>query len=326
MPQQMILPAALLTAGIFFGMGSMAALAQGSFPSKPIRIVVGFEPGGPNDTQARLIGGKIGEAMGQTVLVDNRPGADGIIGGEIVAKSAADGHTMLLVSAGHTINNNFVKKMPYHAANDFTAISYLSSAPFFLVVHPSVPANTTAELIKYAKDNPNKLHYGSSGLGSSLMMAMELFKNMAGITAEHVPYKGGAPATADLIAGRVQVMTNNAVSSLPNARAGKLRVLAATTAQRSPLAPDIPTIAETVPGYAMDAWYGLMGPKGIPAPALSRLNSEINKALASDDVKQRYAKLGLTPVGGTPEFFMKHVQTELAKWARVVKDSGISVE
>jgi tripartite-type tricarboxylate transporter receptor subunit TctC len=322
MQKPVLVAAAVAVAALSAG----AVQAQGSFPSKPVRIIVGFDPGGPNDTQARFVGQKMGEAMGQTLLVENRPGADGIIGGDLVAKSTPDGHTMLLVSAGHSINTNFVKEVPYHPANDFSSIVQLSTAPFVLVVHPSVPAQTTAELIKYAKANPNKLHYGSTGLGSSLMMGMELFNLTAGIKTEHVPYKGGAPATQDLIAGRVQVMTNNVVGSLPNARAGKLRALGVTSAQRSPLAPDLPAVAETVPGYEMDAWYGLLGPKGIPAPVVSRLNAEANKVLQSAEVKQRFSTLGLTPVGGTPEAFMKHIQSELVKWAKVVKDSNMKVE
>ena len=316
----------VLAAGILFGLGAGWAHAQGAFPAKPVRIIVGFDPGGPNDTQARLVGGKMGESMGQTVLVENRPGADGIIGADLVAKSPADGYTMLLVSAGHAINANFVKQLPYHPINDFSAIVQLASAPFVLVVNPSVPAQTTAELIKYAKANPDKLSYGSTGLGSSLMMAMELFNELAGIKTVHVPYKGAAPATSDLVAGRIQVMTNNAVSSLPNARAGKLRALAVTTAQRSPLAPDLPTIAETVPGYEMDAWYGLVGPKGVPAAVVGKLNTEAVKALASGEVKQRFTTLGLTPVGGTPEQFAKLLQSETVKWARVVKEGNFKVE
>jgi tripartite-type tricarboxylate transporter receptor subunit TctC len=293
-----------------------------NFPAKPIRMLVGYEPGGPNDTQARLIGGKIGESMGQTVLVENRPGADGIIAGEMVVKAAPDGYTMILVSAGHSINMHFIK-VPYNPLTDFTSFAHVSSAPFVLVVHPSLPAQTTAEFIRYAKERPGQLPYGSSGNGSSLMMAMELFNVTAGIKTLHVPYKGGAPATADLIAGRVMVMMNNAVSSIPNARAGKLRALAVTTAKRSPLAPDLPTVGETLPGFEVDAWYAILGPKGVPAPITSRINAEINKALAQDDVKQRFSTLGLTPVGGPPERFTTLLQSELVKWARVVKESGV---
>ncbi len=316
----------VLAAGILLSMTASWVGAQSAFPAKPVRIIVGFDPGGPNDTQARMVGQKMSETMGQAVIVENRTGADGIIGADLAAKSPADGYTLLLVSAGHAINTNFVKQLPYHPVNDFSSVIQLSSAPFVLVVHPSVPAQNTAELIRYAKANPDMLHYASTGLGSSLMMGMELFNLLAGIKTVHVPYKGGAPATSDLIAGRVQVMTNNVVGSLPNARAGKLRALAVTSAQRSPLAPDLPTIAETVPGYEMDAWYGLLAPKGVPAAAANRLNAEANKALAGADVKQRFAVLGLTPVGGTPEAFMNLVKSESVKWAKVVKESGITVE
>jgi len=315
----------VLVAGLLLGVGTAGVSAQATFPNKPIRLLVGFEPGGPNDTQARIVGQKVGEAIGQNVVVENRPGADGIIAGDLVAKSAPDGYALLLASAGHAINANFVKTLPYHPVNDFAAVAYVSSAPFFLVVHPSLPVQTTAEFIAYAKARPGQMHYGSAGNGSSLMMAMELFANTAGLKLDHVPYKGGAPATADLIAGRVQAMMNNAASSLPNGRAGKLRVLAATTAQRSPLAPDVPTVGETLPGFEVDAWYGILTAKGVPAPVVMRLNTEINKALATADVKQRFATLGLTPVGGAPEVFGKLLQTEVTKWAKVVKDSGIKM-
>ena len=315
----------LITA-LLLGVTAASAQAQPAFPSKPMRILVGFEAGGPNDTQARLIGQKIGEAMGQQVLVENRPGADGVIAGEIVARSTPDGYTMILVSAGHAINSNFVKQMPYHALNDFSAIAQVSSAPFVLVVHPSVPVQTTKELIQYAKEHPNELNYGSTGTGSSLMMAMELFNVMAGIKMHHVPYKGGAPATSDLIAGRIHVMMNNAVSSLPNARAGKLRALAVSTLRRSPSAPELPPASDALPGYEVEAWYGLLAAKGVPAPIVSRINTEVGKALMQADVRQRFATLGLQPVGGTPEQFGNFLQNEIRKWVKVVKDSGVTAD
>ena len=321
------MPARISTiAALTLSFASTSALAQAPFPSRPMRILIGFEAGGPNDTQARLIGQKIGEAMGQQVLVENRPGADGIIAGEMVAKSAGDGYTMILVSAGHAINSNFVKQMPYHAFNDFSPIVQVSSAPFVLVVHPSVPVQTTKELIQYAKAHPNELNYGSTGTGSSLMMAMELFNVMAGIKMHHVPYKGGAPATSDLIAGRIHVMMNNAVSSLPNARAGKLRALAVSTLQRSPSAPDLPPASDALPGYEVEAWYGLLAARGVPTAIVGRINAEVGKALTQADVRQRFAALGLQPVGGTPEQFGNFLQNEIRKWVKVVKDSGVTAD
>lgn len=215
------------------------ALAQ-AYPSKPIRMVVGFAAGGPNDTQARLIGAKLTQSVGQQVIVDNRPGASGIIATAFVAKSPPDGHTLMLISAGHAITPAFHSKLGYHPIDDFSPITQVSSSPFVLVVHPSLPAQSVSGLIKLAKARPGQLNYGSAGNGSSLQIATELFNSMAGIKMVHVPYKGGAPATTDLIAGQVQVMINNVVSSLPPARAGKLRALAVTSAKRSAAGPDLP--------------------------------------------------------------------------------------
>jgi len=311
---------------LLLGTSACWALAQPAFPSKPIRLLVGYEPGGPVDTQARLIGQKISQAVGVQVLVENRPGADGIIASEMVAKSAPDGYTLILVSAGHAMNPNFVKQLPYHPVNDFTSIAQVSTSPFVLVVHPSLPVRTTQELIQYAKDRPGQLDYGSSGTGSSLMLAMELFNGMAGIKMTHIPYKGGAPATTDLIAGRVQVMINNAVSSLPNARAGKLRALAVTTLQRSSSAPELPPVSDTLPGYEVEAWYGILAPKGLPTAVTSKLNAEVVKALAQPDVRERFVTLGLQAAGGPSEQFSDLLKSELKKWAKVVKDSGISVD
>jgi tripartite-type tricarboxylate transporter receptor subunit TctC len=306
-------------------MGAFAcgAAAQ-SFPEKPIRMVVGFAAGGPNDTQARLIGAKLAESLGQQVIVDNRAGASGIIGTQFVARSAPDGYTLMLISAGHTIVSLFHDQMPYHAVNDFAPVTQVSSSPFVLVVHPSLPAQSVRGLIQLAKARPGQLLYGSAGNGSSLQIATELFNSMAGIKMVHVPYKGGAPATNDLLAGHVQLMFNNVVSSLPQARAGRLRALAVTSAKRSSAAPELPTISETLPGYEVDAWYGVIAPRGTPPAIVSRLRSEIVKAIAYPDVRQRLSSLGLEPVGGTPEDFGRLLQNELTKWAKVVKEAGIT--
>lgn len=297
-----------------------------SYPVKPIRVIVGFAPGGPNDTQARLVGQKIGESLGQSVIVENRPGADGIIGADFVAKSAADGYTLFLVSAGHAINPNFYSKLPYHPVNDFTPIAQISRSPFVLVVHPSMPVFSVRDMIRVAKARPGQISYGSAGHGSSLHLAMELFLSLAGVNMVHVPYKGGAPATTDLIAGHVQVMINNVVSTLPAARAGKLRAIAVTTAKRSIAAPELPTVAENLPGYEIAAWYGILAPRGVPTAITSALNEQINKAIILPDVRQRLLAVGLEPVGGAPEQFGSHVSTELAKWARVIKEIGIRTD
>ena len=294
-----------------------------AFPNKPIRMLVGYEPGGPNDTQARLIGPKIAESLEQQVIVENRPGGDGVIAGEMVAKSAPDGHTMILISAGHSIMPNFIK-IPYHPLHDFSPIAQVSSSPYFLVVHPSLPVQSTQALIQYAKSKPGELNYGSSGTAGALMMAMELFNGMNGLKINHIPYKGAAPATADLIAGRIQVMMNNAVSSLPNARAGKLRVLAVTSPSRSPATPDIPALSESVPGYSAESWYGVLAAHATPAPIVNRLNAAIVRALTLPDIRERFSALGLQPVGGTSEQWTALIQNELLKWAKLVKENGIT--
>ena len=294
-----------------------------AFPNKPIRMLVGYEPGGPNDTQARLIGPKIAESLEQQVIVENRPGGDGVIAGEMVAKSAPDGHTMILISAGHSIMPNFIK-IPYHPLHDFSPIAQVSSSPYFLVVHPSLPVQSTQALIQYAKSKPGELNYGSSGTAGALMMAMELFNGMNGLKINHIPYKGAAPATADLIAGRIQVMMNNAVSSLPNARAGKLRVLAVTSPSRSPATPDIPALSESVPGSSVESWYGVLAAHATPAPIVNRLNATIVRALTLPDIRERFSALGLQPVGGTAEQWTALIQTELLKWAKLVKENGIT--
>jgi tripartite-type tricarboxylate transporter receptor subunit TctC len=300
------------------------AFAQ-AYPQKPIRMVVGFAAGGPNDTQARLIGEKLTASLGQQVIVDNRAGATGAIGTAYVAKSPPDGYTLMLISAGHTIINNF-QKLPYHPIDDFAPVTQVSSSPFVLVVHPSLPANSVAALIRLAKAQPGQLTYGSAGNGSSLQTAMELFSSMAGIKMVHVPYKGGGPATIDLIAGHVQLMINNVVGALPAARAGKLRALAVTSAKRSSAAPELPAIAETVPGYEADGWYGVIAPRGTPPAIVSLLRGEIAKAIHLPDVRSRFATLGLEPVGGTPQEFGTLLQKETAKWAKVVKDANIKAE
>jgi tripartite-type tricarboxylate transporter receptor subunit TctC len=311
-------------AALLLSLFSTAVLAQ-AYPQKPIRMVVGYAPGGPNDTQARLIGEKLTASLGQQVIVDNRAGATGIIGTTFVAKSPPDGYTLMLISAGHTIIGNF-QKLPFHPIDDFTPVTQVSSSPFVLVVHPSLPVRSVSGLIQLAKTRPGQLTYASAGNGSSLQTAMELFNSMAGVKMVHVPYKGGGPATIDLIAGHVQLMMNNAVGSLPAARAGKLRALGVTSAKRSAAAPELPTIGETLPGYEADAWYGVIAPRGTPAAIVSTLRTEIAKSLHNPEVRQRLAALGLEPVGGTPQEFGAFLQNEIVKWAKVVKDANIKAE
>lgn len=306
---------------------SLAPLAHGAdFPTKPIRLLVGYSPGGPNDTQARLVGQRLAASLGQPVVVDNRAGADGIIAADMVAKSNPDGYTLILVSAGHSISHNFIKSMPFDPLKDFQPIAMVSTSPFVLVAHPSLKAQTVAELITLAKSQPGKLVYGSAGAGSSLHLAAALFHVMTGTSMVHVPYKGGAPATTDLLAGQVQMIWNNVLSSLPHVRSGRLRALGVTSRERSASFPETPAIGETVPGYEVTAWYGILGPAKLPADLVGRLNSEINKALAITDVRDKLRASGLDVAGGTPEKLGSHMRSEFAKWVKVVKEAGIRTD
>ena len=302
----------------------LPALAE--FPVKPIRLLVGYSPGGPNDTQARLIGQRLAANLGQPVVVDNRAGADGIIAADMVARSHPDGYTLILVSAGHAISHNFHRSMPFDPVRDFQPIILLSTSPFVLVTHPSLKAQSVAELITLARAQPGKLIYGSAGNGSSLHLAAALFNTLAGTSMVHVPYKGGAPATTDLLAGHVQMIFNNVVSSIPHVRSGRLRALGVTSATRSPVVPEAPAIAETLPGYEVNAWYGILGPAKMPPALALQLNAEIGKVLGSADIRDKMRAAGLDIAGGASERLRKHIETEYAKWAKVVKEAGIRTD
>lgn len=293
------------------------------YPTRPIRLLVGFSPGGPNDTQARLIGQKLNASLGQPVVVDNRAGADGIIAADMVAKGNPDGYTLVFVSAGHTIAHNFHRSMPFDPLRDFTPIAMVSASPFVLVAHPSLKAQTVAELIQLAKSQPGKLVYGSAGAGSSLHLAAALFHVMTGTSMIHVPYKGGAPATTALVSGEVQMIFNNVLSSLPHVRSGKLRALGVTSGKRAAAFPDTPAIAETVPGYEVTAWYGVLGPPKMPADLVARLNAEINKAVGTADVTDKLRASGLDVAIGTPERLGSHMRVEFEKWVKVAKAAGL---
>ncbi len=306
----------------------MLALVCGSaiaadYPLRPIRLLVGFSPGGPNDTQARLIAQKLHASLGQPVVVDNRAGADGIIAADMVAKGNPDGHTLVFVSAGHTIAHNFHRSMPFDPLRDFAPVAMVSTSPFVLVAHPSLKAQTLPELIQLAKSQPGKLVYGSAGAGSSLHLAATLFHVMTGTSMVHVPYKGGAPATTALIGGEVQMIFNNVLSSLPHVRSGRLRALGVTSSQRAAALPDTPAIAETVPGYEVTAWYGVLGPAKMPADLVARLNAEINKAVGMPDVSEKLRASGLDVAVGPPERLGTHMRSEYAKWAKVAKEAGL---
>jgi tripartite-type tricarboxylate transporter receptor subunit TctC len=309
---------------------STAALAQtaSTYPVKPIRWIVPFPPGGGNDTIARLVGQKLSAALGQQVIVDNRPGAGGTIGAEAAAKSPADGYTMFLAGvATHGINPNLRKKLPYDAIKDFHAVSLIASAPLLVVVHPSLPTKSVKELIALAKARPGQINYASNGAGGSSHLAVELFDMMTGVRMMHIPYKGLTPALTDLLSGEVQVMFSSAVAMLPQVKAGRLRAIAMTGSKRSAAIPNIPTVAESgVAGYETGSWYGVVVPAGTPKAAIDRLSREIQAIVKSRDITSKLNEEAVIPVGSTPEAFDKHIRAELARWAEVIKAAKIELE
>lgn len=299
-----------------------------AYPSKPIRFVVPYPAGGPLDTIARLLGAKVGESVKQPVVVDNKPGAGGNIGADIVAKSAPDGYTILMGAvATHAINPTLYKAIPYDPIKDFAPVTQVASTPNVLVVHPSVPTTSVREFIAHAKANPGKLNFGSGSTGSAGHLAGELFKSMAGVDMAHIPYKGAAPAMQDLVAGQIQLMFDNLASALTQVRAGKVKALAVTTAKRTPFAPEIPTVAESgLPGFDISTWFGVFAPAGTPREALDRLHAEFAKALAAPDVREKMVNMGAEPVGNRPEEFAAFVRAEAEKYAGVIKASGAKVD
>ncbi len=306
-----------------------AALAQtGDYPSKPIRIVVPFPAGGATDIAAREIASKMSANWKQPVTVENRGGAGGNVGSDVVAKSAPDGYTLIMgVTGSHAINISLYAKMPYHPVNDFEAITQVAVVPNVVVVHPSVPAKTLQEFIVLARKQPGKYDYASLGSGTAAHLGMEMLKTAAGVYMVHIPYRGSAPAVADLIGGQVQVMMDGLPSALPHVKAGRLRALAVTSQKRSPAAPDLPTIADSgYPGFYADAWSGLFAPKGTPRAVVDKLAIETQRILNLPDVRERFAALGAEPVGSSPQEFAQHVQREIAKWAAVVKQSGAKAD
>ena len=301
-----------------------AAAAQG-FPSKPIRLVVTFPPGGAPDILARLFAEK--SQLGQNVIVDNKPGAGGNIGAADVAKSPADGHTLVLATVGtHSINGALYSKMPYDMVRDFTPVGHIASAPNLLVVNNDLPVKSVAELIAYMKANPDKLSFGSPGVGTSVHVSGELFKSLTGTKMVHVPYKGRQFAIPDLVGGSIQVMFDNMPSALPMAKEGKIRALAQTTATRSAAAPDVPTVAETVPGFEATTWFAMFAPAGTPKEVVARLNAELQRVFKLPDVADKLKALGLEPWISTPEELAAYQAREIVKWAKVVKDSGAKAD
>jgi tripartite-type tricarboxylate transporter receptor subunit TctC len=305
----------------------VAAAQAGGFPDKAIRIVVPFPPGGATDAAARLVAVKMSEHWGQPVVVDNRAGAGGNVGSDLVAKAPADGYTLVMgVTGSHAINTSLYSRMPYDPVADFVAISQVAVVPNVLVVHPSVPAKNLAELVALAKKEPGKLNYASLGNGTAAHLGMEMLKAEAGVDITHVPYKGSAPAVSDLLAGQVQMMVDGLPPALPHVKAGKLRAIALTSLRRSPSLPDLPTIAESYPGFYADAWSGLFAPKGTPQPVVDKLSAEVQRILRLPEVREKLAALGAEPVGSTQAEFAAHVKKEIDKWAKVVKTSGAKVD
>ena len=302
------------------------ARAQAYPSSRPVRIVVGFPAGGATDIMARLMGDWLTERLGQQFLVENKPGASGNIGIDMVAKAPADGYTLLTVVTPVAINPALFTNLPFDFMRDIAPVIYLARLAYVVVVHPSVPANTLPELIAYAKANPGKINYGSAGAGTPQNITCELFKMMSGVNLVHVPYKGGAPAVADLVAGHVQVIFAPVSEAIPHIKAGKLRALAVTPAKRLDVFPDVPSVGEFLPGYEATGFAGIGAPKATPAAIIDMLNKELNAGLADPKIKARIEELGGTVVGGTPAEFGKIISDATEKWAKVIKFAGIKAE
>jgi tripartite-type tricarboxylate transporter receptor subunit TctC len=304
------------------------ASAQDKWPSKPITLVVPFPAGGTTDIVARLTGQALSHELGQQVVVDNRPGAGGNIGAQIVARAQANGYTLLMGTVGtHAINAALYKKMPFDHIKDFVPISRAAAVPNVLVTNPARPFKTVQEVIAYGKANPGKLSFASSGNGTSIHLAGELFKSMTGVEMQHVPYKGSAPALTDLMAGQTDIMFDNLPSAMQFIKAGKLRAIAVTTPTRAPELPDLPTIAEAgIPGFDASSWFGLFAPAGTPPEIVKRINDALHKVMATTDLKKSIMEQGGEPIAETSEVFAKFIQAETEKWAKVVKESGAVIE
>ncbi|MDQ6619354.1 MAG: tripartite tricarboxylate transporter substrate binding protein [Pseudomonadota bacterium] len=305
-----------------------AYVSAQAFPARPVRLVVPFPPGGPLDVTGRLLAQKLTEAWGQSVVVDNRPGAGGNIGADLVAKSPPDGYTVVMGALStHAVNPHLFPSMPYDPVKDFAPITLVAITPNVLVVNPKLPVSSVRDLIAYAKVHPGQLSFGSGSNGSAGHLAGELFKVDAGIDMVHIPFKGGAPATQALLAGDTQLMFDNLANAMPQVKAGKLKALAVTTAQRSPLAPDLPTMAEAgVPGFDISTWYGLLAPAGTPREVIAKWNADVTRILSTAETRERLTGQGAEPSPTSPEQFARFIAQELAKYQRIVKASGAKVD
>ena len=298
-----------------------------SYPTRSIRLVAPSTPGDAPDVIARLVAERLSTALGQQVVVENRPGAGGVVGSEVVAKAPPDGYTLIMGNAGsHGINAAVYSSLPYNILKDFAPVSQIAIAPNIFVVNPELPVRTIPEFIAYAKARPGQLSYASGGNGSSSHMSMELLKSMAGIDVVHVPYKGSTPALTDVIGGQVAVMSVNMPPAVPHVKAGKLRALAVTTRTRTPSLPDLPTVGETLPGYETVAWFGVLAPTGTPKEIVNRLATELGRIARSPDMRERLAGMGAEPVGGTPDEFAAVMARDIAKWTTLAKSVGIKID
>ncbi|MEI7782756.1 MAG: tripartite tricarboxylate transporter substrate binding protein [Betaproteobacteria bacterium] len=316
----------LACAGLCSFLGPAAAQAQ-TYPSKSIRLVVPFPAGGATDLFARTVSQKLSERLGQTVVVDNKPGAGGTLGADLAAKAPADGYTLLLsTTSTHSIGPNLNPKIPYDAVRDFTPVSHLGNAPSIMLVPNSSPAKTVKEWIDHARKNPGRLNYASSGNGTIVQLTAELFKAQANVFVVHIPYKGTALAIPDLVSGKLDVLFDSLPTGLPHVRDGRLRALGVTSAQRTPLAPDLPPISDVLPGYESNTWFGLFGPRGLPTEVVVRLNAAANLVLKDAEAIDKLTRLGIEPVGGTPAQFATMLAGESAKWKKIIQERKITLE
>ena len=309
----------------FLSLFTGAVFSQ-SYPAKAIRLIVPFPPGGSNDIVGRMVGMQLGERLGQSVVIDNRGGAGGTIGTDMAAKAAPDGYTLLLISVAHAFNPAMYRKLPYDPEKAFAPIGMVAAGPVALMVHPSLPAQTVKELIALVKASPGKLNYATAGVGSFQHLASELFKLQAGLDMVHIPYKGGGPAMMDTIAGQAQINMASLIQVIPHAKSGKLRLLATSGTRRSSLFPEVPTVAETVPGYDATNWWGLVAPAGTPSQVIAKLHAELETLLKSDETRKRLESEGADIIRMTPAEFGRFIADETQKWAKVVKQAGITAE